>query len=55
MEINMTHPNNNSRIKNALEYKLKPNFKTESFNMNWQRVIDSVNAGDEKASNDSIK
>ena len=55
MEIIMTHPNNNSRIKNALEYKLKPNFKTESFNMNWQRVIDSVNAGDEKASNDSIK
>ena len=55
MEIIMTHPNNNSRIKNALEYKLNPNFKTESFNMNWQRVIDSVNAGDEKASNDSIK
>ncbi len=55
MEILMTHPNNNSRIKNALEYKLSTNFKTVSFNMNWQRVIDAVNAGDEKASKDSIK
>jgi predicted Zn-dependent protease len=55
MEIIMTHPNNNSRIKNALEYKLAANFKALSFNMNWQRVIDAVNAGDEKASNDSIK
>lgn len=43
MELLNTHPNNNSRIKNSLEYKTKPNFKQEKINLNWQKVLDSLN------------
>lgn len=42
MEWLMTHPNTNSRIKAALEYKTAPGFVDVPFSMNWQRVKDSV-------------
>jgi beta-barrel assembly-enhancing protease len=42
MEILMTHPNNNSRIKAALEYKLPENFKSKPFNLDWEAVKTSV-------------
>jgi predicted Zn-dependent protease len=38
LEILMTHPNNNSRIKSSLEYQLPENFKSESLNLNWEAV-----------------
>jgi len=43
LELLNTHPNNNSRIKNSLEYKLKPNFKDRKINLNWPKVLESMN------------
>jgi predicted Zn-dependent protease len=42
MEILMTHPNNNSRIKASLEYQLQKNFKSEKFNLDWKAVKATV-------------
>ena len=38
LEILMTHPNNNSRIKSSLEDKLPENFKSKSFDLDWKAV-----------------
>lgn len=42
MEWLMTHPNINSRIKAALEYKTAPGFIAQPFLMDWKRVKDSL-------------
>lgn len=42
MEILMTHPNNNSRIKKSLEYKPKPGFSPEEFKLNWDSVKEQI-------------
>lgn len=41
-EIIATHPNNNSRIKAALEYELPGSFKPKGFDINWQTVKASL-------------
>ena len=38
MDIISTHPNNNSRIKAALKYKVKKNFKSKEFDMDWNNI-----------------
>ncbi len=47
MEILMTHPNNNSRIKASLEYKTSKKFKDKTFGLNWDKVKTSLNAGED--------
>ncbi|MBL7891399.1 MAG: M48 family metallopeptidase [Bacteroidia bacterium] len=42
MEILLTHPNNNSRIKASLEYKVKPGFAEKKIGVNWGRVLSSI-------------
>lgn len=42
LEILMTHPHNNSRIKSALEYKTSEGFKSEEFDLDWQAVKASL-------------
>ena len=42
MEMFMTHPHQNARIKAALEIELPKNFSSEPFDLNWQRVKDSI-------------
>ncbi|MCU0430383.1 MAG: M48 family metallopeptidase [Cytophagaceae bacterium] len=43
-ELIATHPNNNSRIKNALEYKPAKEFKEIAFDLNWARVKETISA-----------
>ena len=38
LELIMTHPNHNSRIKKSLEYKTKDGFQESAFSCNWDRV-----------------
>ena len=38
LEIIMTHPHNNSRIKASMEYTLDEKFKSEDFGLDWERV-----------------
>lgn len=38
LELLMSHPHNNSRIKSALEYETQLKFKSEKFNLNWEMV-----------------
>ena len=38
LEIIMTHPHNNSRIKASIEYPLDEHFKDEPFDFDWKRV-----------------
>ena len=42
MEWMMTHPNTNSRIKSALEYKTAPGFVDKPFGMDWAKVKESL-------------
>lgn len=49
-EILRTHPDNNSRIKAALEYKTGPAFKEKPFNVDWKRVKASLDQSDEEDS-----
>ncbi|MDQ3191215.1 MAG: M48 family metallopeptidase [Bacteroidota bacterium] len=42
LEILMSHPHNNSRIKSALEYETQLNFKSEKLNLNWELVQKSL-------------
>ena len=47
LEILMSHPNVNSRIKASLEYKTAPTFKSKEFNLDWKAVKESL-AGKEE-------
>jgi beta-barrel assembly-enhancing protease len=38
LEVFMTHPHHNSRIKASLEYVTEPDFKSKGFNFEWERV-----------------
>ena len=38
MELLMTHPHNNSRIKASLEYKTQDDFNAEPLSIDWDRV-----------------
>ena len=38
LEILMTHPHINSRIKASLEYNLDEDFVSEEFNLNWDLI-----------------
>lgn len=42
MEMFMTHPHHNARIKAALEIELPEDFKSEPFDLNWNRVKESI-------------
>jgi predicted Zn-dependent protease len=42
LEILMTHPHNNSRIKASLEYKTKPGFTAIPFGLDWKAVKASI-------------
>lgn len=42
LEVLMTHPNDESRIKAAMSYRLSKNFKAEPFNLDWERVKAAV-------------
>lgn len=42
LEILMTHPHSNKRIEQARTYKTRNNFKAEPFDIDWQRVQQSV-------------
>ena len=42
LEILLTHPHANSRIKASLEYKLPDDFQSVPFNIDWERVKDSL-------------
>lgn len=42
MEMFMTHPHHNARIKAALEIELPENFTSEPFDLDWERVKESV-------------
>ncbi|MCB0832348.1 MAG: M48 family metallopeptidase [Bacteroidetes bacterium] len=42
VEMLMTHPNNNSRIKASLEYPLPADFQPDSLNLSWNRVKESL-------------
>lgn len=43
LELLMTHPNNSSRVKAALEYKKASAFQEKPFTMNWERVKAELN------------
>jgi len=45
-----THPDNNSRIKAAMEYKTAPGFVAKSFNMDWDKVKASLGSDNDKDS-----
>jgi beta-barrel assembly-enhancing protease len=38
-----THPDNNSRIKAAMEYKTEESFKSKPFNIDWKKIKTSLN------------
>ena len=38
LEIMMTHPHNNSRIKASMEYPLDENFRSEDFGFDWGKI-----------------
>lgn len=42
LEILLTHPNNNSRIKASLEYQVKPDFVEKKINLDWIKVINTT-------------
>jgi len=42
LEILMTHPHHNSRIKASLEYKLEEGFDDQSFDLDWDAVKASL-------------
>jgi beta-barrel assembly-enhancing protease len=42
LEIVMTHPHNDSRIEQVENYKTKPSFKQDPFEVNWESVKDSL-------------
>ncbi len=46
LEFLSTHPNNNSRIKNALQYKLPEDFEEKKLPVDWERVKASLNTHD---------
>lgn len=42
MEIIMSHPDIDKRIKDAYEYKVGPDFNEEAFNINWESVKSQI-------------
>lgn len=42
LEILMTHPHNDNRINEVRKYKIKNNFEAKAFDLDWERVRDSV-------------
>jgi beta-barrel assembly-enhancing protease len=42
LEILMTHPHNDNRIDEVRKYKTKNDFESKPFEINWQRVKESV-------------
>ncbi|MCH8331778.1 MAG: M48 family metallopeptidase [Bacteroidetes bacterium] len=38
LEILMTHPHNNSRIKAAMEYELPEDFKSDPIDLDWEKI-----------------
>lgn len=42
LEILSTHPNINSRIKAAMNYKVKKNFKSNEFELDWERIKEVI-------------
>lgn len=42
LEIMMTHPHVNSRIKASMEYQVPEGFTTEAFELNWMAVKESL-------------
>ena len=42
LELLMTHPNTNSRIKSSLEYKTAKDFEAQPFSTDWKRVKASL-------------
>ena len=42
LEMLMTHPHNNSRIKSSLEYTTNEGFEEVAFDMNWKRVKEAL-------------
>jgi hypothetical protein len=39
IEFLMTHPQNNARIKSALNHKTRDDFESQRFELNWQEVV----------------
>lgn len=48
LEILMTHPHTNSRIKASMEYKTPEDFKTVDFGIDWKAVKENLAAGGEQ-------
>lgn len=46
LQIVMTHPHNNARIKAALEFKIAPDFKSEKIDLNWEEVKELVKSAE---------
>lgn len=47
LEILMTHPHYNSRIKASIQYELPEDYKEVDFGIDWERVINSFSTGKE--------
>jgi predicted Zn-dependent protease len=47
LEIMMSHPHVNSRIKASMEYKASKEFKSKSFNLDWNAVKESLGSENE--------
>jgi hypothetical protein len=42
LEIFMTHPHNNARIKSAIEYELPENFETIPYDIDWNTFKNEI-------------
>ena len=42
LELLMTHPHNNSRIKASLEYETENSFKAQPVDIDWERVKEAL-------------
>lgn len=42
LEIIMTHPNSKNRIEGALSYPLPEGFEERKFDVNWEKLVDSL-------------
>jgi predicted Zn-dependent protease len=51
LEILRTHPNNNSRIKASLEYKVNPGFVEKKIDLDWSGIKTSLKNYDAKQDN----
>ena len=46
LEMLMTHPHFNSRIKAAIQYELPENFEPSEFELDWEKVQESIGGKD---------